>query len=463
MDGQPKKKTWWEQTVEALSRPISTTPQGGAKVTMPSTTKTTTPYIPGGSFTTPTYNPINTTPGADLGGTAESVTGFRDWWNERLGPSGKSTFGALASNTEVPTFNQNENAVVDNQVVTDTDVTDTGVTDTGVTDTVVTGTRDVKTKDLTAQSLYDTEKKLYDELRKYQELTATNASEAQKRALADTIRRTQRDYQNVQNAIMESGFTQDRQLLQASQQRGLGASGLEQLGRTQQRMAMGQNLNQLSQQYGDRLQGFLNTQLGIEQNLSEALSKAALDETINVTTAMAKAMDNEWTAWQRSKTVEDASKFDEKETASIYLEYVTALTNAGDDAALKEQIRTSYRGLLPETLYNQGTNLAGNKSLGTLVRNAQSSATLNTGGDKAAFDRAMAADEGDGKVSMLKTGNATMYFPNDDALLMHVRSIYSSRENSSRIQMYIKNGKVTYRTDQGQEFTTYNEASNSLG
>ena len=49
---------------------------------------------------------------------------------------------------------------------------------------------------------------------------------------------------------------QERALLQGAQQRGLGGSGLEQLGRTQQRMAVGQNLNQLSQQYGDQTQQF---------------------------------------------------------------------------------------------------------------------------------------------------------------------------------------------------------------
>jgi hypothetical protein len=328
-----------------------------------------------------------------------------------------------------------------------------------------TGTSRVKTKDLNAQTLFDAENKLYNELRKYQEATATNTSEAQRRALEQSVKKSQLEFQQMRNAMMESGFTQDRALLQGAQQRGLGGSGLEQLGRTQQRIGLGQNLNQLSQQYGNQLQSFLNAELGIEQNLSEAMSKAALDETINVTTAMAKAMDNEWVAWQRAKTIEDSAKFDEKETASIYLEYVTALANAGEDAALKEQIRTSYKGLLPETLFNQGSNIAGNKALGDVARKAsvRTSAASSGTEDQARFAAAMAQDEGDGRVSMLKTGSTTLYFPNDDSLILHVRSLYSGRENANRIQIAVKGGKVVYTTDQGQEFTTYNQASNSLG
>jgi hypothetical protein len=329
-----------------------------------------------------------------------------------------------------------------------------------------TSTSRVKTKDLNAQTLFDAENKLYNELRKYQEATATNTSEAQRRALEQSVKKSQLEFQQMRNAMMESGFTQDRALLQGAQQRGLGGSGLEQLGRTQQRIGLGQNLNQLSQQYGDQLQSFLNAELGIEQNLSEAMSKAALDETINVTTAMAKAMDNEWVAWQRAKTIEDSAKFDEKETASIYLEYVTALANAGEDAALKEQIRTSYKGLLPETLFNQGSNIAGNKALGDVARKASVQTGAPVGADadeRARFAAAMAQDEGDGRVSMLKTGSTTLYFPNDDGLILHVRSLYSGRENANRIQISVKGGKVVYTTDQGQEFTTYNQASNSLG
>ena len=317
----------------------------------------------------------------------------------------------------------------------------------------------------TAQELMDKENTLYSQLRQFQELTARNASESQRRALSDAIRKTQRDYNEARSAIMETGMVQDRQLLQAAEQRGLGGSGLEQLGRTQQRMATGENINQLSQQYGDQLQGYLNAELGIEQNLAEALSKSALDETINVTTAMAKAMDNVWSEWQRNETVKGIADDKLKENATLFLEYVTALTNAGEDAALKEQIRTSYRGLVPEDLFVKGENLAGNKALGDVARKAsvRTSAASSGTEDQARFAAAMAQDEGDGRVSMLKTGSTTLYFPNDDGLVLYVRGLYSGRENANRIQIAVKGGKVVYTTDQGQEFTTYNQASNSLG
>jgi hypothetical protein len=346
------------------------------------------------------------------------------------------------------------------------DATTTSVDAGQMSDTSVDATESGYKPLFTAQELMDKENTLYSQLRQFQELTARNASEAQRRTLSDAIRKTQRDYNEARGAIMETGMVQDRQLLQAAEQRGLGGSGLEQLGRTQQRMATGENINQLSQQYGDQLQGYLNAELGIEQNLAEALSKSALDETINVTTAMAKAMDNVWSEWQRNETVKGIADDKLKENATLFLEYVTALTNAGEDAALKEQIRTSYRGLVPEDLFVKGENLAGNKALGDVARKAsvQTGAPAGANADEQArFAAAMAQDEGDGRVSMLKTGSTTLYFPNDDGLILHVRSLYSGRENANRIQISVKGGKVVYTTDQGQEFTTYNQASNSLG
>jgi hypothetical protein len=406
--------------------------------------------------------------------TAGSATG---------GPSGKSPYGAGIKTTTSTGTGMTGPAQMGVQggtgaatglgglpagtnLATIRDATTTSVDAGQMSDTSVDATEPGYKPLFTAQELMDKENTLYSQLRQFQELTARNASESQRRALSDAIRKTQRDYNEARGAIMETGMVQDRQLLQASQQRGLGASGLEQLGRTQQRMAMGENINQLSQQYGDQLQGYLNAELGIEQNLAEALSKSALDETINVTTAMAKAMDNVWSEWQRNETVKGIADDKLKENATLFLEYVTALTNAGEDAALKEQIRTSYRGLVPEDLFVKGENLAGNKALGDVARKASVESGVRGGAnaeEQARFAAAMAQDEGDGRVSMLKTGSTTMYFPNDDGLILHVRSLYSGRENANRIQIAVKGGKVVYTTDQGQEFTTYNQASNSLG
>lgn len=338
------------------------------------------------------------------------------------------------------------------------------------TETGITGTGEVSTSSFTPQYLYDTEKRLYDELRQYQELVATGAADNQKRALAEAIRKSQRDYQDARNALMEGSMMQERALLQGAQQRGLGGSGLEQLSRTQQRMAVGQNLNQLSQQYGDQTQQFLNTQLGIEQNLAQAMAKAALDETINVTTAMAKAMDNEWTAWQRQATMEDRTKFANQETAGLYLEYITALQNAGEDAAMKEQIRQAYKDIIPETLRTKGDALASSKQLGDVMREAESVSAPGAfmgSADRTNLEQALAREKAspnsDGKVSMLTIGTTKMYFNDDKDLTTYVRNLYANRENSASITIGVKGGKVIYTTPDGQEFDTYNKASNAIG
>jgi hypothetical protein len=66
--------------------------------------------------------------------------------------------------------------------------------------------------------------------------------------------------QQARQQIAEGSFTQERQLLQAASQRGLGGSGIEQLAQTQQRIGSGQQINQLVQQEmlgNEKLQNYL--------------------------------------------------------------------------------------------------------------------------------------------------------------------------------------------------------------
>jgi len=73
-------------------------------------------------------------------------------------------------------------------------------------------------------------------------------------------RQNQLAAQQARQQISEGAFTQERQLLQAASQRGLGGSGVEQLAQTQQRISAGQNINQLTQQQmlsNEKLQNYL--------------------------------------------------------------------------------------------------------------------------------------------------------------------------------------------------------------
>jgi hypothetical protein len=83
---------------------------------------------------------------------------------------------------------------------------------------------------------------------------------AQLRNAQTAAKQNQLAAQQGRQQIAEGAFTQERQLLQAASQRGLGASGIEQLAKTQQRMGTGQQINQLVQQEmlaNEKLQNYL--------------------------------------------------------------------------------------------------------------------------------------------------------------------------------------------------------------
>jgi len=321
-----------------------------------------------------------------------------------------------------------------------------------------------------AEQMLKTRTSLANDLKAYQDLVATNASDEQKRALADKIRKTERSYQQALQQISEQDFMQQRALMQGAQARGLGGSGLEQLGRTQARMQTGQQLNQLSQQYGDQLQGYLNTQLGIEEKLATALAGNALTQMGNINEAEIEALNLQWTQEQQRWSREDRAKFDTDQGAAHYLDLFTKLKEAGDNAQDRDALKEAYSKLLPpatiEKLFGM-TGPVGSGAAGDVVGKVQQTgdrySVPTSASEKADYNAAMAQDEGDGRLSMLKVGNTKRYFPNDDALVLHVKNLYANRENSDKIQIVVRGSGVKYVTPDGKEFDTYNNASNAIG
>ena len=326
-----------------------------------------------------------------------------------------------------------------------------------------------------AEQMLKTRTSLANDLKAYQDLVATNASDEQKRALADKIRKTERSYQQALQQISEQDFMQQRALMQGAQARGLGGSGLEQLGRTQARMQTGQQLNQLSQQYGDQLQGYLNTQLGIEEKLATALAGNALTQMGNINEAEIEALNLQWTQEQQRWSREDRAKFDTDQGAAHYLDLFTKLKEAGDNAQDRDALKEAYSKLLPpatiEKLFGM-TGPVGSGAAGDVVGKVQQTgdrySVPTSASEKADYNAAMAQDEGDGRLSMLKVGNTKRYFPNDDALILHVKNLYANRENSDKIRIVVSSSffggsGVRYVTPDGKEFDTYNKASNAIG
>jgi hypothetical protein len=100
-------------------------------------------------------------------------------------------------------------------------------------------------KDLTTQGgkLAETAKTSQEKIA--DEQLANQLAEIRRQAKAQ-----QSGVQQTRQAIAEQGFVGQRQLMESLAQRGLGASGIEQLAQTQQRMSTGQQFSQLEQQAG---------------------------------------------------------------------------------------------------------------------------------------------------------------------------------------------------------------------
>ena len=309
---------------------------------------------------------------------------------------------------------------------------------------------------------------LASQLRTYQDQLANTQSAADRRALAQNIRKTELAFQQARQQISEQDFMQQRALMQGAQSRGLGGSGLEQLGRTQARMQTGQQLNQLSQQYGDQLQGYLNTQLGIEENLANDLSGNALTELGNINEAELNALNQQWTQQQQAWTIEEREKFDNQETAQSFIDLYQSLKEVGDNAADRVALREAYKDKLPQETIDElfdmsGTDLSMGETSSKVASNIKGFGFASAA-DRQKITEAKAKDtDGDGKLSRLRTGNTNLYFSNDKELLVYVKNLYTNRENSDKINVKIVNGKIVYVTPDNKTFTTYNKASNALG
>jgi hypothetical protein len=309
---------------------------------------------------------------------------------------------------------------------------------------------------------------LANQLRTYQDQLANTQSAADRRALAQNIRKTELAFQQARQQISEQDFMQQRSLIQGAQARGLGGSGLEQLGRTQARMQTGQQLNQLSQQYGDQLQGYLNAQLGIEENLANALSGNALTELGNINEAELNALNQQWTQQQQAWTIEEREKFDNQETAQNFIDLYQSLKEVGDNSADRTALKEAYKDKLPQETIDElfgmsGTDLSMGEASSRVASNIQGVGFAGAA-DRQKIAEAKAKDtDGDGKLSRLRTGNTNLYFSNDKELLVYVKNLYTNRENSDKINVKVVNGKIVYVTPDNKTFTTYNKASNALG
>ena len=99
----------------------------------------------------------------------------------------------------------------------------------------------------------------------------------QLKAIQTAAKQQQLSEQQARQQIAEQSFTRERQLLETAAQRGLGASGIEQLARVQQRTATGQQINQLAQQSGVQREQLANALSQASAQKGAALNQAEIN------------------------------------------------------------------------------------------------------------------------------------------------------------------------------------------
>jgi hypothetical protein len=206
--------------------------------------------------------------------------------------------------------------------------------------------------------------KLATEAKTAQEKIAEEQYTNQLSEIRRQARAQQSGTQQARQAIAEQGFVGQRQLMEGLAQRGLGASGIEQLAQTQQRIGTGQQFSQLEQQAGltrEALTGavgqaetqrgtaksqaelnYLNTQLQLgQQQFQQGIGLEDRDR--------AAAFQN----WQKQFA---ETQFGEQKAQNAWARAFQekAFTTGREDAATAAKYRDDYfKWLQNTTTYNQ--------------------------------------------------------------------------------------------------------------
>jgi hypothetical protein len=186
--------------------------------------------------------------------------------------------------------------------------------------------------DMTSGGMFKQQQTLAQQIKDYQTSVATNAAKAQRDALATEIQKNQRLYQQSRQQIGEDAFTRDRGLLQSASQRGLGASGIEQLAKVQQRMQTGQQISGLTQDETTKNQQARQASFNIEESLRNAFSQAALQQQGALTAAQQQLIAGQ------ARELETALKLQDRDVATQ-----TRINNEARQAAIDLWTKTTQQ------------------------------------------------------------------------------------------------------------------------
>ena len=178
------------------------------------------------------------------------------------------------------------------------------------------------------QELYEERKRLYDEQYAAQQAASTQAAEKARKDLATQMATQRNAYVTGVQAAQESGMSRGRNMLNQLAGRGLGTSGLMQLGDVQGRLATGKALSSLATANRQVQEAGMDAAAGIESNLAGQQRQAGLDLKTGL-------LANEESLYGREQ---DA--LTEKRNAAI------ALLEAGANGNMSEAQLAAYKAIM---------------------------------------------------------------------------------------------------------------------
>jgi len=321
------------------------------------------------------------------------------------------------------------------------------------------------------KQLYDSEAKLVQDYKDFQDALARNASAE---SLAELRAKSKKDalaFQEARQQISQDDFMNQRALTQGAASRGLGGSGLEQLARTQQRMQTGKQISGLTEAQTAGSEETRAKGEAIQNRLTSALSGSALQQQMGTIAAQEKMLGREQTM--------------SKEQDANFQALFGGLSAATSEDEIK-LLETYYKGRVPDELLNQA--LAGARTrIGAITTGATDQDTLTAAGGlpaglltsynltaaqrenpeiKAAFDQDAATDN-DGRIVNLKIGEKDYYFGDDTNAAAFLKQFFSKQTSAEDIEVTVEKGVPKFKvtrpgTNTKETFNTFTEAQNQV-
>jgi hypothetical protein len=319
------------------------------------------------------------------------------------------------------------------------------------------------------KQLYDSEAKLVQDYKDFQDALARNASAE---SLAELRAKSKKDalaFQEARQQISQDDFMNQRALTQGAASRGLGGSGLEQLARTQQRMQTGKQISGLTEAQTAGSEETRAKGEAIQNRLTSALSGSALQQQMGTIAAQEKMLGRE----QTMSTEQDAN----------FQALFGGLAAATSEDEIK-LLETYYKGRVPDELLNQALAGARTRIGATTTQTTSQDAITAAGGlpagelrsynltpeqrenpeIKAAFDQDAATDN-DGKIVNLKIGEKDYYFGDDNSAAAFLKQFFGQQRDIDQIEITVEKGVPKFEvkvpgTSNKQKFNTLSEAQN---